>query len=141
MPFVFSLRKKSTSSFDGRKKPRGSGVSVRLSREPFAEWRMLRGVPLIGGLLRVDAHLVPGSVLVLELHDSVDQRVDGEISAKSNVAAGMPLRSALADDDVAGDDLLTAELFHAAVLRVAVASVSGRADALFMCHENSFIRA
>src|SRR5687767_8763602 len=105
MPCVFILRKKSTSSFAGCKKTPRSGVfhttllqTIRRTR------RLLRGVPLLGSLLGVYAHLVTGSVLVLELHDSVDQRVDSEISTESDVAAGVPLGSALANDDVAGDD-------------------------------------
>ena len=71
---------------------------------------------------------------MLELHDAVDERVDREVGAEAHVTARVPLRATLADDDVAGNDLLAAELLHATVLRIAVAAVSRRADALFMCH-------
>src|SRR5215212_4548553 len=74
--------------------------------------------------VRINGDLVARLALVLELHNAVDQRVDREIAAESDVAARVPLRSALADDDVTGDDFLTAELLHAAVLRIAVAPVA-----------------
>ena len=72
----------------------------------------------------IDADLIAALAVVLELHDAVDESVDREISSKTDIAAGVPLRAALADDDVAGNDLLAAELLHAAVLWIAVASVS-----------------
>jgi len=75
-------------------------------------------------LLGIDADLEAGAVLVLELHEPVDQRVDREVCAKPDVAAGVPFGAALPNDDVAGDDLLATELLHAPVLRIAVASVS-----------------
>jgi hypothetical protein len=91
----------------------------------------LRGAGLLRG---VNADLEARPILVLELHESIDERVDREIGSEADVAARVPLGAALAHDDVAGDDFLPAELLHAAVLRIAVASVSGRTDALFMCH-------
>src|SRR4051812_16000396 len=71
---------------------------------------------------------------MLELHDAVDQGVDRVIRAEADVAARVPLCAALADDDVARDDLFTAVLFDAAVFRVRVAAVTRGADAFFMCH-------
>src|SRR3989337_1596607 len=90
---------------------------------------------LRGGLfLGVHAHLEPSLVLVLELYHAVDQRVDREVGAEADVASRVPLRAALAHDDVPRDDALAAELLDPAVLRIAVAPVAGRAYALFMCH-------
>src|SRR5438094_939440 len=91
-------------------------------------------------LLGIHAHLIARAILVLELHHAVDQRVDGEVGTEAHVATGMPLRAALPDDDVAGNDFLAAKLLHATVLRIAVASVSRRADALFMCHKKLLSR-
>src|SRR6476661_11108390 len=82
----------------------------------------------------IHADLLPRLALVLELHHAVDEGVDGVVRAEADVLARVPLRAALAHDDVAGDDLLTAELLDAAVLRVAVAPVAGRADALLVSH-------
>src|SRR6185503_10906287 len=79
--------------------------------------------------------LVARLALVLELHDAVDQRIDRVVRAESDVLTRVPLRAALPDDDVAGDDVLAAELLDPAILRVAVAAVARRADALFMCHD------
>src|SRR6266545_1378654 len=136
MPCVVKLRKNSTSGFVECKNPASAGFPSTNPRSTKVV-TPLRGVTLVGGLLRIDAHLEPRAVLVLELHDAVDKRVDREIRAETDVAARMPLRSALADDDVPGDDFLSTELLYAAILWIAVAAVSGRADALFMCHENS----
>src|SRR2546430_9586919 len=97
-----------------------SGLSMLASARNCAR-HTLRGARL---RFWVDADLVPRPALVLKLHDAVDQRVDREIAAKTDVAARMPLRSALPDDNVARDDFLAAELFDAAVLRIAVASVA-----------------
>ena len=44
------------------------------------------------------------------------------------------MRSALADDDLACADNLTAETLDAQTLRVAVASVSGAGCTLLVCH-------
>ena len=74
--------------------------------------------------VRVDADLEAGLVLVLELHDAIDQRVNREIGAEADVSTRMPLGAALSNDDVAGNHLLTAELLYAAVLRIAVAPVA-----------------
>src|SRR3954464_1877561 len=75
-------------------------------------------------LLRIHADFVAAAVLVLELHYAIDQRVDGEIGAEADVASRMPLGPALAQDDVAGDDFLPAELLHATESRIAIATVS-----------------
>src|SRR5215204_6338156 len=82
----------------------------------------------------IDTDLVAALALVLELHLALDQGVDRVVVAHADVRARMPLRAALADDDVARDDPLAAELLDAAVFRIAVAPVTRRADAFFMSH-------
>src|SRR5262245_5023869 len=94
--------------------------------------RRLRRRSGLGG--RVDADLVLRAVLVLEFHNAVDEGVDGVVRAKADVVAGMPLRAALADDDVAGDHALTAVLLDAAVLGIRIAAVARGADAFLMSH-------
>ena len=49
----------------------------------------------------------------VELHDAVDEGVEGVILAHADVLAGVVDRAALTDDDVAGDALLTAENLNA----------------------------
>src|SRR4029079_16703984 len=94
----------------------------------------LRGGRFGGGLRRVDADLVPALVLVLELHEPVDERVDRVIAAEAHVVARVILRTILANDDVAGAHLLAAVLLGPLVFRIAVAAVPRGADALLMCH-------
>ena len=50
---------------------------------------------------------------LLELDDAVTQGVQGVILAHADILAGVVSRTALADDDVAGDALLTAENLNA----------------------------
>ena len=51
-----------------------------------------------------------------------EQRV---VAATADVDAGVEVRAALADDDLAGEDLLTAEALHAEALSVGVTTVTG----------------
>ena len=60
-----------------------------------------------------------------------EQRV---VAATADVGAGVEVRAALADDDLAGEDLLAAEALHAQSLSVGVTTVAGGACALFVCH-------
>ena len=87
----------------------------------------------------VHAHLVASAVLVLELHDAVDEGEDGEVAPDADVAAGMPLRAALAHDDAAGAHMLAAELLDAAVLRIAVTAVAGRPYAFLVSHNGVLV--
>jgi hypothetical protein len=73
---------------------------------------------------REHADLVLLLVVVLELHDTVDERVDGIVGAHADITAGMPLRTTLARDDVAGGHELTAVLLDAAKLRIRIAPVA-----------------
>src|SRR6516162_864567 len=111
---------------------RNAPARNRRGRSGFAGSRSSGG--LRRALRRIDAHLVPRLVLVLELHDAIDQREDRVVGAEPDIAAGVILRAALPDDDVPGADGLTAVLLHAAVLRVAVAPVAAGANTLFVRH-------
>src|SRR5919198_876281 len=83
----------------------------------------------------IDADAEARAVLVLELHDAVDQGVDRVIRPHADVAPRVVLRAALTDDDVPRAHALAAELFDAPILRVAVTTVAAGADALLVCHE------
>src|SRR5687768_8618598 len=78
----------------------------------------------VGFLGRIDADLEAKLVLVLELHDAIDQRIDRVVRSEPDVPARVPLRAALPHDDVAGRHTLAAELLDPAELRVAVAAVA-----------------
>ena len=69
-----------------------------------------------------------------ERNPSGDGGKDGVVLAHPDVSPGVELGAALADDDVASDDGFAAELLHAAILRVGVATVPRAALSLFVSH-------
>src|ERR1700690_2756606 len=69
-----------------------------------------------------DVHLVV--CLAAELHGAVDQREDRVVAAESDIGAGVPLRAALADQDVAGNDALATGLLDAQAAAFGVTSVA-----------------
>src|SRR4051812_25283875 len=73
--------------------------------------RLLRGRARVG-LRRVDAYELAVTPLVLELHDAVDEREQGVVLAAPDVLARLPLRPALAREDVAAEYALAAELLQ-----------------------------
>src|SRR5205814_573542 len=93
-------------------------------KAPRGAFRHSRGLRRARFRLGIYADLVACPALVLELHNAVDERIDREVGAEADVASGVPLRAALAHDDVTGNDFLTAEFLDTAVLRIAVASVT-----------------
>src|SRR6476660_5028915 len=85
-------------------------------------------------LRRIDADLEARLARVLELHDTVDERVNRVVCTHADVAARVPLRTTLPVDNVASDYALAAEFLDTAVFRIAVAPVTRRADAFLMSH-------
>src|ERR687892_332380 len=63
-----------------------------------------------------------------------DQREQRVIPADADIVAGVPAGAPLADDDVAGDDVLAAELLHAEPLARRVAAVARAAAGLLVRH-------
>src|SRR4051794_36285800 len=121
-----------TEGGNGRRGPKARTTKAS-TREAFrktgAALADLRGGRRLGTVgcdrnARVDADLVARLAVVLELHDAIDQGVDGVVGAQADVAARMPLRAALADDDVAGRDGLATILLDAAVFRIRIAAVA-----------------
>src|SRR5688572_20612549 len=78
-----------------------------------------------------DAHL---AVLFVEVDGAVAEREQRPIAADANALAGVVLRTALADDDTAGEDLFAAVELHAKTLGVAVAAVAGCSLTFLVCH-------
>src|SRR3546814_10580142 len=69
------------------------------------------------------------------LHMAVGGGEQGVILAHADVLAGMHLGAALADDDIARNDGLAAELLDAEALGLGVATVARGAASFFVCHE------
>ena len=57
------------------------------------------------------------------------------LATEADVAAGGEFGAALANEDVAGDDGLSAKLLHAETLAFTVATVAGAALSFLMCHD------
>src|SRR5947208_11856715 len=79
-------------------------------------------------------HEFAAKLAVAERDAAVRKRKQGMILAQADVVARVPLGAALAHDDVAGEDRLSAELLHAEALALTVAAVAGRAACFLMCH-------
>src|SRR5690606_20264811 len=70
-----------------------------------------------------------------EGHRARSEREQRVVLATADVVAGVEVRAALTNDDLAGVDDLAAEALHAQVLGVRVATVARGARALLVCHE------
>src|SRR4051812_6273756 len=79
----------------------------------------------------MDRHLL---ARLVEAHRAVDQGEQGVVLADADILALVELGAALADDDVAGEDLLAAELLDAQAPTGGIAAVARAAACLFMCH-------
>jgi hypothetical protein len=71
----------------------------------------------------------------VKMHVSVGQRIERKIAPLADALAGVKAVADLADKDVSGSYLLTAESLHSQTLRVRITSVSARALSFFVCHE------
>ena len=69
----------------------------------------------------------------LKLYVSFDKSVKSVVGTYSDVGAGMKFGASLSYNDVAGDNMLAAELLDAQALGLAVTSVLCGTDSLFMC--------
>ncbi|OUI91277.1 hypothetical protein HK19_07585 [Acetobacter persici] len=61
----------------------------------------------------------------LKANAAVNQSEDGVVTTNTNVSARLHLRAALADDDIASDNLFATEFFNAKTASGAVAPVAG----------------
>src|SRR5205823_2588715 len=81
---------------------------------------------------RIDIHPSSRSV---EAYISIDQRKNRVVAAESDVLARQKFRSALPDNDVAGDDQLASKFFNAQPLADAIAPVLYAALSFFVSHD------
>jgi hypothetical protein len=87
---------------------------------------------LFGGRQRIDIHPSSRSV---EAHIPIDQGKNSVVATKPDILARQKFRSALPDNDVAGDDQFASKFFNAQPLANAIAPVFYAALSLFMSHE------
>jgi hypothetical protein len=78
------------------------------------------------------------ATIAIKFHISVHERPDCVIATEADIATGLEFGSALAENDVSGNDGFTAEFFNAETLADAVASVFNTTLSFFMGHEILF---
>merc|ERR1712173_311299 len=71
---------------------------------------------------------------LVESHNTVGKREQGVVLAHADIGTRIELGAALAHDDVAGDDVLAAELLHAKATTGRITTVTRRTACFFMCH-------
>ena len=79
----------------------------------------------VADLARAGADREGGDAGLVVGHHAVGEGEEGPIATDAHVLAGMQLAAALADEDVAGQDGLPAELLYAEALGLALAAVGG----------------
>src|SRR5262245_12334702 len=82
--------------------------------------------------LRHDVHALAAFV---EHHFAIHEREQRPIPAGADIMTGHKLGAALADQDAAGGDELSAKSFHAEPFADAVAAVADVALTFLMCHK------
>jgi hypothetical protein len=68
------------------------------------------------------------------VHRTVRGRKQGVIRAHAHIDPGAILRAALANQNIAGENILTAELLDTQPLRVGIAAVTSATACFLMCH-------
>lgn len=99
------------------------------------EGKRLLGKILACGSVRLGDDVHAAGILV-EFHAAIDESEERVIAADADAGAGAEFRAALADEDVAGNYGLIAELFHAEALTAGIPSVFDRALSFLMSHES-----
>src|SRR4051812_39898534 len=84
---------------------------------------------------------VYAAAFAVEENLAIDQCEERVIFALTDAFAGVEFGAELADDDVAGDDFLSAEALYAAALTVGIPTVAARALTFFVCHGGSTLQA
>lgn len=83
---------------------------------------------------REDMHYALVVATAGKFHGAVNKGEYRMVSAESDILTGMVSCSALADDDIAGNNFLATPDLNAEAFTVAFATVFGTTDSFFMCH-------
>src|SRR4030095_14167297 len=87
-----------------------------------------------GKLFRRNRIDVDAATTTIETNVAVNERENRVIAAETGVFAGLKFRSALANDDVAGENHLAAKSLYAETFADAVSAVFNAALSFFVCH-------
>ena len=79
-------------------------------------------------------HHVDAATFAVESYLAVNECEECVIFAATDTHTGMHFGATLTNDDIAGNDSLTSELFHAEALAAGVAAVLDGALSFLMCH-------
>ena len=71
----------------------------------------------------------------VEIDTAVNQGENRMVASQAHVLSGVPLGSALSDNDVAGNDSLPSKLFNSQSFAAGVASVFDRSLSFLVSHE------
>ncbi len=82
---------------------------------------------------------VESSSFAVEIDSARDECEECVIVPHADVPAGMPFGSALACEDIPGENSLAAELFNASPLCIGIASVACGPLSFLMCHSLLFL--
>ena len=78
---------------------------------------------------------VDAAAFAIEEHAAINQGENRVIATHAHALAGVELGATLANDDVAGDDGLTAKLLHAEALAAGITTVTYGTLTFLMCHD------
>src|SRR5258708_20893497 len=118
----------------GPKMKRGNGRLLPLET-PIERERLFGGhLGRRGRRRREYVHLDLAARPLAERDDAVDGGEEGVVAADADILAGIHLGAALADQDVARQDLLAAETLDAQPLARGIAAVARGAACFFVCH-------
>ena len=107
-----------TSSEGETKRGRRVGPSPSLCRTrksgggPSCQDNPLSVIQLFGGSGHVDGDIFAAQLAIVKSYAAFDERIERVILADADIGAGIDPGAALADNDIAADHFLTAELLH-----------------------------
>lgn len=83
----------------------------------------------------IDADLLAVSAHALKLNLAVDEREQRIVRTAADVVAGVDVRAALLDEDVARKNELAVRALRAEALGLGITAVAGGTHSLFMCEQ------
>src|SRR5258706_7350066 len=101
----------------------------------LAAGRGLKNDPVPTALLGDDGDVTPEAATITELDNTGDLGKKGVVLATTDVVARLQASAALAHNDAAAGNQLSAEGLYAEALRVGIAPVSRTAYTFFTCHD------